>query len=227
MKQFPLQFSRSQPVAQGKAGFTLIEILVAIAIMGLLTAVVVFKQGDLSDSISVDNVANDINLQIRQAQVYGISVRETAVGSNVFTTAYGVDFNKTTSGSFIGSGASFYTFADGGGSPAGSQNGYFDTWGTCVVGTNECAGWNQLLRGNTISSLCVILSNGTTYTPVKRIAVTFLRPNPKARIVFFDTNKINVTSSFAGFLGAKIVISSPKGKTKTISVFNTGQVAIQ
>ncbi len=210
-------------------GFTLIEIIVAIAIMGLITAVVVFKQGDLSDGISVDNVANDINLQIRQAQVYGISVRETAVGSNVFTTAYGVDFNKTTSGSFLGSSASFYTFADGGGSSAGVVNGFFDTWGTCVVGTNECAGWNQLFRGNTISSLCVILANGTTCTSVGRIAITFLRPNPVARIVFFDSTGSDLTNSpsFTGFQGAKIVISSPKGKTKTISVFTTGQVAIQ
>lgn len=221
------QPSRLRSATKWGAGFTLIEIIIAVSIMGIITAIIVFKQGDLSDSISVDNVANDINLQIRQAQVYGISVRETAVGSNVFTTAYGVDFNRTIGGSFPGSGASFYTFADGGGSPAGIQNGYFDTWGTCVVGTNECAGWNQLLRGNTISSMCAILSNGTTCTSVGRVAVTFLRPNPGARIVFFDTSGTNVTSSFPGFLGARIVVSSPKGRTKTISVFNTGQVAIQ
>lgn len=224
MQKFFSQFSRPKPAIKWGAGFTLIEILVAIAIMGLITAVVVFKQGDLSDSISVDNVANDINLQIRQAQVYGISVKETAVGSNVFTTAYGVDFNKTTSGTFIGTGTSFYTFADGGGSPAGVQNGYFDTWGTCVVGTNECAGWNRLFRGNTITSLCAIESNGTC-TSVGRVAVTFLRPNPSARMIFFNSSGSIVT--FPGFLGAKIVISSPKNKTKTISVFTTGQVSIQ
>ena len=209
-------FSPNENVAVLPKGFTLIEVIVCVAIIGLITAVVVFKQGDLGDRISVDNVANDINLQIRQAQVYGISVKELSAGSNNFSIAYGVDFNRVSSNS------SFYTFAD-----SGPKNGHFDTWGTCSIGTNECLGLNQIGRGNTISSVCVIKQDSSTDCTLGRVAVTFLRPNPSARIVFLDSGGNDISSNFSGFQGAKIVITSPKGKAKTVVVYTTGQVSIQ
>ena len=54
-------------------GFTLIELLISMGIIALLTGVVVFNQSDFSDQLALSNLTNEIDIQIREAQTYGIS----------------------------------------------------------------------------------------------------------------------------------------------------------
>ncbi len=198
-------------------GFTLIELLVSVSIIGLITTVVVFNQGDLSDQISLSNVVNDLDLQIREAQTYGISVRERTPSSNDFNISYGVDFNIL--GINSPTNVAYYSFAD-----SGSKNGYFDTFGTCTTG-GECVIRNNISRGNTISQLCVVTSTGTETCGLGRLAISFTRPNPVARIVFFNSSGSPVT--YSNHRGARVQMTSPKGKVKSIIVYTTGQVSVQ
>ncbi len=205
---------------QRTQGFTIIELIVSVAIIVAITSVVIFNQDDLGDQTALNNVVNDIDVQIREAQVYGISVKEfSSNSSSEFNIAYGVDFNISSGGN----NSYFYTFADRG----PQQNGYFDTFGTCNLGgTSECVGWNRLVRGNTITKLCMIRANDVSCSPnVGRIAISFYRPNPDARMVFFNSAGTNIYSQDA--LGARIEITSPKGKKKTVVVYKTGQIAIE
>ncbi len=198
------------------SGFTLIELIISVGIIALITGIVVFNQGDLSDEVSLNNVTNDIALQIRESQVYGISVRELAPSTQNFSIAYGVDFN-------IGSGGNnsiFYGFADQ------NSNTYFDTPSTCSIGTNECIAINRISRGNVVSGLAVITAQNNLVS-VGRVDISFLRPNPAANITLFDASGNNITSSYAGMLGAKITLTSPKGNTKAITVYSTGQISVQ
>ena len=93
------------------AGFTLIELMVSVAVIALVTAVIVYNQGDFSDKISLVNTASDIELQIREAQVYGVSVREFQPSSNEFNFAYGVSINLNAFAGTLGP-TSYVSFID-------------------------------------------------------------------------------------------------------------------
>jgi len=214
-------FFSTQP-SRLKTGFTLIELIVSVSIIIVITVIVVFNQSNLGDQTSLNNVVNDIDVQIREAQVYGISVKEFAVASNEFSLAYGVDFNIGNTNS---SNSSFYTFAD-----RTTVNGYFDTFGTCTFGgSSECVGWNKISRGNTINKLCVIQANAVEVCSptIGRLAIKFYRPNPDASITFFNASGVAVTNLYPGYLGARIEIKSPKNVLKSIVVYTTGQIGIQ
>ncbi len=203
-----------------KKGFTLIELLMVISIIALITAVVVFNQSDFADNISLTNTANEIELQIREAQVYGISVREFVPTSNEFYIAYGASFNLNNAGS---SNNSFIYFAD-----RNPLNGVYNTPTTCVAdGTTECLSRVRLQRGNIISNICVIQSTGSEVCAptLGRFDVTFLRPNPNAKIIFYNGSGGQVT--YPNHRGVRIELRSPKNRTISVYVYSTGQVSIQ
>ncbi|OHA88712.1 MAG: hypothetical protein A2653_00215 [Candidatus Zambryskibacteria bacterium RIFCSPHIGHO2_01_FULL_43_25] len=207
-------------------GFTILELIVSISIIVVITAVVAFNQKDFDDQISLANLATDIEVEIRQAQVYGISVREFAPNTNEFNISYGVSFNLLTS---FGGGNNFYvSFAD---RPLPSQNNQYDgihSGSNCQIGgSSECLNFNNILRGNIISDLCVTLNNNTQqcFPNIGRFDVMFQRPNPDAVFTFF--NPSGTVVPFPGHKGARIVITSPKGKTQSIHIYKTGQISIQ
>jgi len=74
-------------------GFTLIEMLVVLAIMGVVLAVTVGGQRAFNRSIVLSNTAYDVALSIRQAQTYGVSGR-VAQGTLSATYGYGVDIQS-------------------------------------------------------------------------------------------------------------------------------------
>lgn len=190
-----------------------------MAIIAMVTAIIIFNQGGLTDEVAIGNTGNDIALQIREAQIYGISVKEVTPGSNQFSVAYGADFNLGPVG---GSTSSFILFAD-----TVTQNGFYNTPGSCTLGSSECLVQSQISHGNTISKLCVIPAAGPEVCSpaVSRVDITFLRPDPSARIVFFDASG-NITS-YPGYLGADLVFTSPKSRLKHVYVYTTGQISVQ
>jgi len=197
------------------AGFTIMELTVSVVIIALITAIVVYNQGDFSDQVALSNNVHEIEILVREAQVYGISVRESSPSSGVFSLAYGVDFNLLSGGgnNFI------ISFIDT------DQNGYFTQTGQmCQPGVNECQIRYNITRNNTISSLNAIQSNDVL-APVSRIAFTYLRPNPAARFKFYNSGASEVT--YPGHKGARITFLSPKGKTQNIYIYTTGEVQIQ
>lgn len=211
-------------------GFTLIELMVSVVVIAMITAVVVYNQGDFADRISLANTASDLELQIREAQVYGVSVREFQPSTNEFNFAYGISFNLNAFAGTLGP-TSFVAFAD-----RVVKDGRYATpasWGTCTVGgTSECLKIYMLSRKNSITDLCVINNAGSDVcssqgsgTRPGRIDLSFLRPDPSANMSFVDTNGSQTT--FPGHKGMKVKITSPKGNLKTITVYTTGQIAVQ
>jgi prepilin-type N-terminal cleavage/methylation domain-containing protein len=206
----------------GTRGFTLIELLISISIIALLTGVAVFNQSDFSDQLALTNLTSEIDLQIREAQTYGVSVREFSPGTNNFNIAYGVSFNLGNPGS---SNTSFFSFAD-----LLPQNGYFDTPTSCEPGpSSECLSRYNLTRGNTLTDMCVIEAGGGTVCKagVGRIDIVFVRPNPTAKIALFNNSGSVVNTTYPGFKGVKFEFTSPQGKKQYIIVYTSGQVSIQ
>ena len=204
------------------SGFSLLELLVTVAVIGLLTAIVVFNQGDFSDNITLNSAVTDLELQIREAQVYGISVREFQTGTNEFNASYGVHFDLVSGGGDL----TYLFFAD-----RGVKNGQYDGSISCATGgANECIRKFSLTKGNTISDVCAIIDvSGTlrcnSSAAVSKIDIIFNRPDPGPAIKFFNPAGNEVT--FPGHQGAKVTISSPKGTTRQVYIYTNGQISIQ
>jgi prepilin-type N-terminal cleavage/methylation domain-containing protein len=174
-----------------KNGFTLVELLVTISIFVLLTGVVLFNQNNFNSSILLTNLAYDTALTIRQAQTYGINVKEFATSSSATSqfVPYGVHFNIAQNKSFI-------LFADiDYDSSLRSSDGFYDSAGTtdltkCQL-AKGCVNRYNIQRGNHIKELCLgdVAKNNTNGTCVGGgglhtdiLDIVFTRPNPDAKI---------------------------------------------
>jgi len=211
-------------------GFTLVELLVSFAIMSLLTGVIVYNQADFSDRVALSNSAGEVELQIRESQAYGISVREFQQGSGQFSFAYGVSVNISSNAGALAP-TSYLSFADAA-SPSpndGIYNISGTSWVTGCGSNSECLKIYSLARNNRISQICVIEATGTVNcsSAVTRADITFLRPDPSARITLMASALNSLNGSFPNFKGARIVLLSPRGNTKNIDIYRTGQISIQ
>jgi type II secretory pathway pseudopilin PulG len=207
-----------------KRGFTLTEMIVSIGIMFVITGMVLIGQNKYTSNISLYNLANDISLYIRQAQIYGVSVKELSTGTGDFTSAYGVEFNLTASGS----NNAYVFFADRG----ATKNGYYDdAWSCPVGGTSECLQKVNLTSGNTISRLCILRKNdngvcaGNPSVLVDRVDVTFLRPSNMANILYFNNG--GQVPGNSNYNGLEITVASSAGGTHSVVVYTTGQISVR
>lgn len=179
--------------------------IVTLAIFSIITGVILARYRDFSGGIILSNLAYEVAITVRQAQVYGLSVRD--VGASNFNFRYGIHLAYPTNNTFV-------LFADADG------NGRY-TDGTEIVESLTT------LQGNTIQDFCGILASGvrecatnTLLSPsLGYLDIMFLRPNPDA---LFQTGRGGV------YQAAEIVVASPTtGRTRTITVRTTGQISVQ
>lgn len=215
-------------ISQIKKGFTLIEMLMVLAIFTILTSVVMYNYAEFNSKTIMSNMAYEIALTVRQAQVYSLGVRGQ-VGANSFDNRYGVYFNTSNGGK------EFAFFFDR--KPTGEEA-VPDGWCegdegepnclSCIAGENgECLEKVTLTRDIFISKIC--LSNGID--PIDTIgnckegdseedvSVTFDRPNPDA--------KIRVDSA-VGYLNKNLglVVKNNFGNQRAVIIRSTGQISV-
>ncbi len=142
-----------------RAGFTLVELMVVVAIFGVLTTVVLYKNSDFNNSFLLTDVAYDVALTIRQAQVYGLNVKNSGKidigrGLDGFNNGYGVYFERDSStGGATGNGAVFFADAFTSSVPLGSK----------TYDSGEELSTLVLSRGYKISRFCGTTSTRTDY----------------------------------------------------------------
>ncbi|MCH7529736.1 type II secretion system protein [Patescibacteria group bacterium] len=183
-------------------GFTLIEMLVSISIFAIITGVVLTRNAQFSGNILIGNLAYDVALSIRQAQVFGLSVREFEVGGGRFDIGYGVNFDGSISDSYI-----FFADLD--------DDQKYDS-------PLEAIETLTLRNGYTIANVCGVLPGGTrkctAFSEILFLDVVFKRPDPDANI---NTNLLEMYSR------AEITVASPTGKERMITVWSTGQISVK
>lgn len=74
-------------------GFTLMELLVSLAIIAFVAAIGIFNYRAYGQIVEVDRLANEVILTLREAQVYATSVKEFQPGTGNFYGTYGVHFH--------------------------------------------------------------------------------------------------------------------------------------
>lgn len=186
-------------------GFTLVELMVSIAIFVVITGIIMVDQRRFGGNILITNLAYDVALGIRQAQVYGISVKSV---NQQFNSSYGVHFGPP--GYFI-------LFADT------NHSGSYDTSsddGTGCIALTECVTFFKVEQGNAISKFCADNSCSDTGA-IDRLDILFTRPNPEPAVKAYKGGLAIPASS------ASITVSSPQGVTKTVSVSPSGQISIK
>lgn len=183
-------------------GFSLVELVASVAIFLVITTIILVKHSDFSGTLLVENLAYDIALSVRKAQVFGLSVREFTAGSNEFNVGYGVHFDSVSNNTYI-------FFADR------NRNEKYDD-------SSEIIETFTLRKGNVISEFCGTLASGAekcSPSDISYLDIVFERPNPDAII------KSSVPSDT--YTSAKVTVSSPQGTQWNINTVITGQISVQ
>lgn len=194
-------------------GFSLIELIVVMGIFAVISGITLFNYGRFSSNLVVTNLAYEAALAVREAQVYGISVKQTMLDKK-FDVPYGVWFAKSDS-------QNFNLFAD-----TASDKKYD------VLENEETFG---LSSTNKIKYFCVIsASHGTHCSDVTggldAVSIIFKRPDPNANIYGFvgvPGSYAPVTASTDKFDSVEIMFTSGRGdKTSRMVVTSTGQISV-
>lgn len=195
-------------------GFTILEFMVTITIGLVILTTVSLGQSKYNEASSLKGTVNDISIALRQAQIYGISVKEFTPGSNDFAASYGLSLNIVYPSAYV-------YFAD-----RGTKDGiYTGAFGTCAAGGGtECIEVVPIPRGNTITSICTIPLSGADVCNVGQTHITFVRPATEAKIVSYNTTGGLIAP---GYKGVKINFRSPSNSTRYITVYTTGQISVQ
>ena len=188
-----------------KRGFTLVELLVTISIFVILTGIVLFNQGKFDSTILLTNLAYDTALTVRQAQTYGINVKE--FDTNKFFP-YGVHFETGVNNK------SFILFAD----PTPTADVFSGNTLTACINREGCVNRYNIQRGNKISKLCVDGDCAKT-----KLDIVFQRPNPDA-IIFANGdsgttyNKASIYLTSADSVGEKEIDVQSNGLIQILNV---------
>ncbi len=206
-------------------GFSVIELIVSVAIMVAISTMVAGNQKQFGAGATLKNIVNNMSLSLRQAQIYGVSVKEFSSGSyqaytiNSFNAGYGLHFNINTSPT--GDNTAYIFFADRKPSspPSALPNGMYASGMSCPTdSTSECLEKIVLSQGHTVSDICTT-SGGVDDCSPNTLDVTFVRPAVEAKIIFNQNGVLRDV--------ACIEISSQEGKRNSVVVYTTGQISVK
>lgn len=218
-------------------GFTLIELLVVSLIIVLITGTLIFRQQGFNSTTLLRSLSYSVALSLRQAQVYGVSVRENAIGTGLFASGYGVYFSN----SGLANNNHYLLFSDkgngaldqSGGNPDINGNGTCDITEDCLAQRFTIGNGRSTGADYTIKLFCAHLiaggehcSSGTSPI-ITSLTVYFRRPNPDACFATSQNPTACASSATAIYDYAYIQLKSA-GSTdwRTIKVSSTGQIAV-
>lgn len=205
---------RARP--KSAAGFTLIEMLVVVAIIALITALAQVSRLQFDRGLFVTNLAYDTALAVREAQVYGADVRNSGgVGASSFAAGYGVYFP----GSSGSAATQFVLFTDV------NNNHAYDA-GDTVLKTYQIQG------NDSVTGLCVYtIASPSACTPVSSLTITFHRPDPSAclnggNVSLSDSVQTSACIAETKNSEAEVTVGASGGNSMTIDVLSNGQISV-
>jgi|GEM_PF-2162699 len=198
----PIVRSRTCCRFSRERGFSIAELVVVIAIISLVLAVVVARYRDFDSTSVIKNLAYEVALSVREAQVMTVSTSNVG-GGNIFQNqgqnAYGINFTASSS--------SYELFNDTNGNKA------YDAPGELVK-------LNTVTQGAQISALAERRSgSGATLFPITTATIVFVRPHLDTSFVT-SSNSLNVIEVLA-------TVRSPRGATRIVRILKSGRIQVQ
>jgi prepilin-type N-terminal cleavage/methylation domain-containing protein len=225
--------SRSSNILSGRLcprGFTLIELVVVMAIMVIVTSLLLVRQSKFNSSTLLRSLAYSVALSVRQAQVYGTSVFGTSTSQancgtagsysngSCFAPGYGIYVD-------IGNPSSYILYADL------DNNGTYNNTGS---GLPEQVRAYSLGQGYSISRICASsVSPAVEYcssgSGVTWLNIAFRRPNPEACITTNLSPATCAPGALPAYATSSIQVQSSggdTGSTRSIYINATGQISV-
>ncbi len=197
--------------------FTLIELVVVSAIVLIVSLFILFQQAKFNSSTLLRSLTYSLALSVRQAQVFGVSVRESTPGSGVFSSGYGIYLPSGTI-------TQYYLFPDLNG------NGAYDSASEGPpIPTVFTLG-----NGYVLSKFCATRVGGAsqectagTATLIDTLTIYFRRPNPDACFATNQASGACASGTTAAYSAAYIQLKSNGNQdTRSIKISSTGQIAV-
>ncbi|MDO8575798.1 MAG: prepilin-type N-terminal cleavage/methylation domain-containing protein [bacterium] len=208
-----MEFPGTWHLAPGTSsrGFTLIELVVVTAIIVVVTSVVLVNNNRFGGVVQLENLAYDVALSVRQAQVFGVSVQRYGSGASAdFTSGYGMHFN-------IKDPVHYEFFADV------DKDGFFDS------DENVAPSPYTIRSGFRIAGLCSPQGQDAATcmnaTSVTQVDIAFKRPEADAWISAGGVGCEYGEGTCAA--SARIVLLSPRGDVMSVLVGANGQISVQ
>jgi prepilin-type N-terminal cleavage/methylation domain-containing protein len=211
-------------------GFTLIELVVVLAIMGVLMAVVITSQTTFNNTLLLEDTEYDVALTIHAAETDGIGSR---VNGGVTNAGYGVDLSSSNKSTFTLFTDSYPSTTSGSLSlchPVADETAPDAQPGNCVYDSTHSEAVMTYTLGNadTISNFCAYTPNTSAWScanssgsqKLTKMDIVFARPNA---VPFISTNGIYTSSN--PISQACLTISSAQGISRYIYIYNSGEIA--
>lgn len=214
-----------------KSGFTIVEMVFALAILTIISAISIANYFSINSKVTTTNLAYDIGMIFRQAQFYGFASKGTFEEHRLVfwgegSTSYGVFFAEDYDSSTLGN-KKFVTFSEG------RAPGIPYRCGESVVAErildceqdSEYTSTYTLSNRNVISGFCAY-SGGSSFcnnfseglNDIKYLNIVFRRPFAEA--TFY-------TDLGSNYDYVEIFLESNDGNyTKNVSVYKSGRIFV-
>lgn len=207
--------------AEAPRGFTLVEMVVVLAIIVVITGVVINGQSTYNQTLVLTDTAYTVAYSVRQAQSLGLSSQGSVSGSAVYSNVgYGVRFTE---------GTNYLIYADAGGSnvlgeglcPQGGDNTPETKRGNCRYdgeSPDAIVENYSFSRGFTVSDLCGKYGSGVKDCSITSLDVAFRRP---------ETRAIMSGSGKDPYTCVEVHVRAPTGgATRVVRVSQLGEISV-
>lgn len=209
-------------------GFTLIEFVVIISIFAIMASVALLNFNGFRSNISLNNLANDIGLVVRQAQVFGWA-NQSSTGSNPGIILDGTDALsgnpiRYSDGVYFNDPKKILLYKK----TTASGDPFYDSALDRIIDTIQVSGPNSIssiYSAQTKADLVLDVDGPSgTASALTELSIAFSRPKPEALFYGPGQQPIDPNHNYVGIYVKGDTDTDPK---HVVIISRTGEIDVQ